>query len=83
MPNANAESLGWLGMLFENRFGPVDETKALAKEADELVAIFVQSRKTAERNYENELARDRAVRQRRSRLSADNSLAIRQSPNSP
>lgn len=30
------ESLGWLEMLVENRCGPVDETKALAKEATNL-----------------------------------------------
>jgi hypothetical protein len=62
------ESLGWLEMLIENRFGPAQETKALAKEADELVRIFVKSRKTAERNYEAELSRQRATRLRKSRI---------------
>jgi four helix bundle protein len=62
------ESFGWLEMLVENGFGPVEETQALVKEADELVAIFVKSRKTAERNYEAELSRQRAVRLRKSRI---------------
>jgi four helix bundle protein len=62
------ESLGWLEMLIENRFGPAEDTKALAKEADELVRIFVKSRTTAERNYESELSRQRATRLRKSRI---------------
>jgi four helix bundle protein len=62
------ESLGWLEMLVENGFGPVEQTEALVKEADELVAIFVQSRKTAERNYEAELSRQRAARLRKPRI---------------
>jgi four helix bundle protein len=65
------ESLGWLEMLVENRLAPEEEAKALVKEADELVAIFVKSRKTAERNYENELSRERAARRRKSRLPGD------------
>jgi len=62
------ESLGWLEMLVENRFGPIEDVKALIKEADELVRIFVTSRKTAERNYEAERSRERAVRLRKSRI---------------
>ena len=62
------ESLGWLEMLFENRYGPAEEVTALVKEADELVGIFVKSRKTAERNYEAELSRQQAVRLRKSRI---------------
>ena len=62
------ESLGWLEMLVENGFGPIEEAKALVKEADELVAIFVKSRKTAERNYEAELSRQRAARLRKPRI---------------
>ena len=62
------ESLGWLEMLVENRFGPFDEASALVKEANELVGIFVKSRKTAERNYEAELSRQRAARRRKSRI---------------
>jgi four helix bundle protein len=62
------ESLGWLEMLVENGFGPEKDARALAKEADELVGIFVKSRKTAERNYEAELSRERAVRLRKSRI---------------
>jgi four helix bundle protein len=44
-----------------------DSAKALAHEADELVAIFVQSEKTAKRNYEAEQARRRATVKRKSR----------------
>jgi four helix bundle protein len=62
------ESLGWIEMLLENGFDPAEEWKVLAKEADELAAIFVKSRKTAERNYEAELARQRAARLRKSRI---------------
>ena len=65
------ESLGWLEIIVENRFGPLEVAKALLSEADQLVAIFVKSRKTAERNYEAELARERAVRLRKSRLSGN------------
>jgi four helix bundle protein len=63
------ESLGWLERLVENGFGPTEETKTLVGEADQLVAIFVKSRKTAERNYEAELSRERAARRRKSQLS--------------
>lgn len=62
------ESLGWLEMLVENGLGRVEEASALATEADELVSIFVKSRKTAERNYEAELSRQRAARLRKSRI---------------
>jgi four helix bundle protein len=64
------ESLGWLEMLVENKFGPENDAKALAQEADQLVAIFVKSRKTAEHNYEAELSRERAARLRKSRIKA-------------
>jgi four helix bundle protein len=62
------ESLGWLEMLVENRFGPVEEATRLVDEANQLVAIFVTSRKTAERNYEAEQSRQRAARVRKSQL---------------
>lgn len=62
------ESLGWLEMLIENGFGPAQETKALATEADELVRIFVKSRKTAERNHETDLACERAGRPGKPRI---------------
>ena len=62
------ESLGWLEMLIENGFGPAQDTKALATEADELVRIFVKSRKTAERNHETDLACERAGRPGKPRI---------------
>jgi len=61
------ESLGWLRLLIESSICATDFAKSLAKEADELVAIFVQSEKTAKRNYEAELARRRAATKRKSR----------------
>ena len=61
------ESLGWLRLLIESSICATDSAKALAQEADELVAIFVQSEKTARRNYEAEQARRRAALKRKSR----------------
>ena len=62
------ESLGWIEILIENSIGPVEEWRVLLREADELVSIFVKSHKTAERNYEAELARQRAAHQRKSQI---------------
>ena len=50
------ESLGWLETLRDAKLGPHDELVSLAKEANELVSIFVASRKTAELNLQKELA---------------------------
>jgi len=61
------ESLGWLRLLIESSICATDPAKSLAQEADELVAIFVQSEKTAKRNYEAEQARRRAALKRKSR----------------
>jgi four helix bundle protein len=61
------ESLGWLQLLIESSICANDTAKSLAEEADELVAIFVQSEKTAKRNYEAELARRRAPLKQKSR----------------
>jgi four helix bundle protein len=61
------ESLGWLELLIESSICADDSAKSLADEANELVSIFVQSEKTAARNYEAELARRQAARQRKSR----------------
>jgi hypothetical protein len=61
------ESLGWLRLLIETSICATDSAKALAHEADELVAIFVQSEETAKRNYEAEQARRRATVKRKSR----------------
>jgi hypothetical protein len=65
------ESLGWLEMIVENHFGQLEQARALAAEANELVAIFVKSRKTAERNYESELSREPVARLRKSGLSTN------------
>ena len=42
------ESKGWLEALLASHNAEPDETRGLIKEADELTAIFVKSRKTAE-----------------------------------
>lgn len=42
------ESKGWLQLLVSSNQVPMDDAKALIQEADELTAIFVKSRKTAE-----------------------------------
>jgi four helix bundle protein len=44
------ESLGWLESLRDAGLGPREEVLSLVKEANELVSIFVRSRKTAEEN---------------------------------
>ena len=56
------ESLGWLVALRDAKLGPHDELVSLVKEADELVSIFVASRKTAEYNLQKELAAKAAAR---------------------
>ncbi|PYR73290.1 MAG: hypothetical protein DMF86_20820, partial [Acidobacteria bacterium] len=43
------ESEGWLQLLVEADFVTLDKARDLLREADELTAIFVASRKTAER----------------------------------
>jgi four helix bundle protein len=44
------ESMGWLQLLVSAGFATSEQAAALIQEADELTAIFVASRKTAERN---------------------------------
>src|SRR5215212_8466921 len=44
------ESLGWLRLLVESSICTADAAAVLIKEADELVAIFVRTEKTARRN---------------------------------
>ena len=44
------ESKGWLELLVSSGQAPADAAQALIQEADELTAIFVKSRKTAEEN---------------------------------
>jgi four helix bundle protein len=58
------ESLGWLQLLVESEICTAEAAEALITEANELVAIFVKSEKTARRNNEAELARRKAARQR-------------------
>ena len=60
------ESLGWLQLLIDSSICTTQAMEALRDEANELVAIFVQSEKTAKHNYEVELARRSAARQRKS-----------------
>ncbi len=61
------ESLGWLQLLIDTSICAGDDARSLADEANQLVAIFVQSEKTARDNYEAELARRRAKLRRKSR----------------
>jgi len=60
------ESLGWLQLLIDSAICTSQAVKSLAEEANELVSIFVQSEKTARRNYEAEIARRRAALKRKS-----------------
>jgi four helix bundle protein len=46
------ESKGWLEMLVESQLVSDDNARDLVREANELTAIFVASRKTAERHEE-------------------------------
>ena len=61
------ESKGWLELLVS--VGKTSEEAAgpLIKEADELTAIFVQSRITAEKNQEDRRRTDRAIQKCRRR----------------
>jgi four helix bundle protein len=61
------ESRGWLRLLVESSICTAEAAEASIKEADELVAIFVQSEKTARRNYEADQARRKAARERASK----------------
>jgi len=60
------ESLGWLQLLIDSSICTNEGIEELRDEANQLVAIFVQSEKTAKRNYELEMERRRAGRERRS-----------------
>ena len=60
------ESLGWLESLRDSNLGPKEKLEPLIKEADELTAIFVQSRKTAEAN-EKKTQEAKKAAQRRTR----------------
>jgi four helix bundle protein len=62
------ESKGWLELLVRSGFTKEEAARGLINEADELTAIFVASRKTAERRKEErEQLRKQALRIKRSR----------------
>lgn len=56
------ESKGWLSALLESDNAPKGEAKELIQEADELTAIFVKSRKTAEARAKQRKADAEALR---------------------
>jgi four helix bundle protein len=67
------ESKGWLELLVSSKHTTLEEAGALIQEADELTAIFVKSRKTAERNQRErerlaKAAREAAAIGRRRRI---------------
>jgi four helix bundle protein len=59
------ESKGWLSALLASNNAPSAEAEALIQEAEELTAIFVQSRKTAEARAKQDKACADAARRRR------------------
>jgi len=61
------ESKGWLQLLVASNQAPPATAAALIQEADELVAILVKSRKTAEMRKETEDRINKAASQRHSR----------------
>lgn len=61
------ESKGWLELLVKCEKTTFDVAGRLIKEADELTAIFVASRITAEKNQEKKKALERQCRQSRRR----------------
>lgn len=58
------ESKGWLEQLVASKFASTETAGPLIQEADELTAIFVKSRITAQRN---KLERERIEKQRKMR----------------
>ena len=56
------ESKGWLELLVSSNFASIEDARDLIQEADELTAIFVASRKTAQRR---KAERDRLAKQMR------------------
>ena len=62
------ESKGWLELLVQSGFTTEESARALIQEADELTAIFVASRKTAERRKaERERLRRQMLESKRGR----------------
>jgi four helix bundle protein len=56
------ESKGWLQLLVQSNLASLDATRDLIREANELIAIFVASRKTAQRNKEERERRQRELK---------------------
>ena len=61
------ESKGWLELLVSSNQVTGDEARGLIQEANELTAIFVASRKTAQRHKEERERLQREARERRNR----------------
>ena len=61
------ESKGWLELLVSSNLARIEDARDLIREADELTAIFVASRKTAKRNKEERERRERELRELRRR----------------
>lgn len=58
------ESKGWLELLVSSKFTTMEDAGALIQEADELTAIFVKSKKTAESNHKKREAITQQLRNR-------------------
>jgi four helix bundle protein len=61
------ESKGWLQLLVESNRVSVDQAGALIQEANELTAIFVKSRKTAEQRKADQDRLEKQLRRTRRR----------------
>jgi four helix bundle protein len=61
------ESKGWLQLLVSSNFATTAQADALIQEADELTAIFVASRKTAERNRARRKELEQQIKARKRR----------------
>ena len=61
------ESKGWLELLVASSYVPPETAAALIQEADELLSIFVKSKKTAESRKEEQERFARESRRQRSR----------------
>jgi len=61
------ESKGWLQLLVSAGFATTEQAAALIQEADELTAIFVASRKTAERNRARRKQLEQRMKERKRR----------------
>jgi four helix bundle protein len=66
------ESKGWLELLVQSGFTTQETARALIQEADELTAIFVASRKTAQRRKEEREALRKQISDRSRRRTSRN-----------